>query len=308
MPIGLGSSITVNSSKQVVVQLRGGLGNQLFGFFAGLHLAESNKCQLVLDARFIKFGSNPTRRLEISGLDMSYIKTPIKTLGTFPLPSSRLGQKFIRRFKDSIASYLKKNLPVQVMTDSSTITDFHLNTDVLLDGYFSTFTHFKQWHENNPDFKLQPISPSHDYLKLESSVRNLTGLHIRLGDYLKHADLYPIPSEDYYEKALEHIGGNSGYIVFCEHLEEAKKNFPSTIAGADLIITSKMFNSVETLCLMANCENLVTANSTFSQWAGAFVALRNGKVIYPSRFLVNSENQIAEKNWIRLDINTGSVV
>ena len=294
-------------SKQVVVQLRGGLGNQLFGFFAGLQLAERNKYQLVLDGRFIKFGSNPTRRLEISELDMSHIKTPIQTLGTFPLPSSRLGQKLIRNFKDCIADYLKRNLPQQVMIDSSAIEDFQLNTDVLLDGYFSTFSHFKQWYKNNPDFTLQPITRSQAYSTMESSARNLTGLHIRLGDYLKHADLYPIPSEEYYEKALEHIGGHSRYIVFCEHLEEAKKLFPSTIAGADLIVTSGIFDSVETLCLMASCENLVTANSTYSQWAGLFVGLRNGKVIYPSKFLSNSDIQIAEKNWVRLDINNGSI-
>lgn len=307
MPVGLGSSIKVTISKKVVVQLRGGLGNQLFGFFAGLQLAERNKYQLVLDARFIKFGSNPTRKLEISGLDMSHIKIPIKTLGTFPLPSSRIGQKLIRNFKDYIARYLKRNLPEQVMTDSSAIGDLHLNNDVLLDGYFSTFSYFKQWHKKNSDFTLQPITRSQAYSTIESLARNLTGLHIRLGDYLQHVDLYPIPSEEYYEKALEHIDGKSRYIVFCENLEEAKKLFPSTIAGAELIITSSMFDSVETLCLMASCENLVTANSTYSQWAGLFVGLKNGKVVYPSKFLSNSDIQVAEKNWVRLDIKTGSV-
>jgi hypothetical protein len=95
----------VTKSNKVVVQLRGGLGNQLFGLFAGLKLAETHECRLVLDGRLIKFGSNKSRKLEINGLDLTGIQTQIDIRKAFPLPKSRLGQKVLRPFQNKIANY-----------------------------------------------------------------------------------------------------------------------------------------------------------------------------------------------------------
>jgi hypothetical protein len=59
---------------------------------------------------------------------------------------------------------------------------------------------------------------------------------------------------------------------------------------------------------MASCKNLITANSTYSQWAGVFVKMKNGTVVYPSKFLLKSENNADVNDWIQLDIDTGDVI
>lgn len=308
MQLRFGLLITVRNSKKVVVQLRGGLGNQLFGLFAGLQVAELNKSSLVLDGRLIKFGSNKSRKLEIKGLDLTSIRTQIEIRRAFPLPKSRLGQKITRPFQKKIARYLTRKAPTRVVTDLEKIEDISIESEVLLEGYFSTFSHFKSWFETNSSFTLQPARKTRAFKNIESDLRRLTGLHIRLGDYLKHPDIYPIPSQKYYEKGLRIIDQKTGYVVFCENLEEAREYFPSILNNANLIVSGKLFNTTETLCLMASCKNLITANSTFSQWAGVFVSNQKGKVIYPSKFLLESETNTDAKDWIQLDIDSGEII
>lgn len=303
-----GSLIKVTTDRKVIVQLRGGLGNQLFGLFAGLYLAEQSDCPLVLDGRLIKFGSNPARKLEVNGIDLTSIRTKIEVRKAFPLPKSRLGRKLTRPFQGRIVKYLKLNHPDEVITDNQGLDHGRNGTSVLLDGYFSTFSYFKKWFENNSSFKLEPVRQTRRYRQLERNVKSMTGLHIRLGDYLNHPDIYPIPSLRYYERALEITEKKQGYVVFCENLDEAKEYFPSIIKNAKIIVSGNHLSVTETLCLMTACKNLITANSTYSQWAGIFVKMQKGEVIYPSKFVLKSEINADVKDWVQLDIENGILI
>jgi hypothetical protein len=295
----------VNHTNKVIVQLRGGLGNQLFGFFAGLYLASTNNCSLVLDGSLIKFGSNPTRGFELLKVDLTKIRTPLEIRKPFPLPESRLGRRISRLFLERIASYLKRNNPNHVISDAEVLENYKVEGNVLLEGYFSTFSYFSFWLKNNSDFTFQPSIQRQSFLKCKNEIENLNALHIRLGDYLNHTDIYPIPSTEYYENALKVLGNEKGFVVFCENYKEAREHFPSIINNASRVISADEFDSVETLCLMASCPNLIAANSTFSQWAGVFVSSRNGRVIHPSKFLHNTEAKLAGKDWVKLDIKNG---
>jgi hypothetical protein len=295
----------VNHTNKVIVQLRGGLGNQLFGFFAGLYLASTNNCSLVLDGSLIKFGSNPTRGFELLKLDLTKIRTPLEIRKPFPLPESRLGRKISRPFLEKIAGYLKRNNPNHVISDLGDLENYTVEENVLLDGYFSTFSYFSYWLKNNSDFTIQPSIQSQSFLKCKNEIENLNALHIRLGDYLNHTDIYPIPSIKYYENALKVVGAEKGFVVFCENYEEAIEHFPLIVKDASRVISADEFDSVETLCLMISCRNLIAANSTFSQWAGVFMSSRNGRVIHPSQFLHKTEANLAGKDWIKLDIHSG---
>ena len=295
----------MNYKNKVIVQLRGGLGNQLFGFFAGLYLASTNNCSLVLDGSLIKFGSNPTRGFELLKLDLTKIRTPLDIRKPFPLPESRLGRKISRPFLERTASYLKRNNPDLIISDAEDLENYTVEESVLLDGYFSTFSYSRYWLKNNSDFTIQPSSQSQSFLKCKTELENLNALHIRLGDYLNHTDTYPIPSVEYYENALKAVGNEKGFVVFCENYEEAREHFPSIVKNASRVISADEFDTVETLCLMISCRNLIAANSTFSQWAGEFVSSRNGRVIYPSQFLHNTEANLVGKDWVKLDIKNG---
>ncbi len=295
----------MSQKRKVIVQLRGGLGNQLFGFFAGLYLASSNNCSLVLDGSLIKFGSNQNRGFELLKIDLTKLQTPIEFRKPFPLPPTRLGRRLSRPFLDVIATYLKRNNPNLVLSDTENLENYKVKDSVLLEGYFSTFQYYKNWLKINGDFSILPSDKTEAFLKCKSEIENQNALHIRLGDYLNHPDVYPIPSLKYYENALRMVGDERRFVVFCESYEEAKEYFPSIVNQASRVISADEFDAVQTLCLMLSCQNLITANSTLSYWAGVIVNSRSGKVIYPSQFVHNSEETLAGKDWIKLDIESG---
>ncbi len=295
----------MKAQNQVVVQLRGGLGNQLFGLFAGLFLASNNNCALLLDGRLIKFGSNPDRKFELSKFDLTQIDTPIKIDNSFSLPENRWARRLFRFSTQRLIARIKADFPENVVTDLDNLSSYTVESDVLLDGYFSTYFYYEKWKEKNSDFILQPTKKSKAYLDCKRDLQNLTGLHLRLGDYLNHKDIYPIPTLQYYDQALKKVNDDNGFVVFCEDRNEAEKHFPSLIERAKMVITEKQFGAVETLCLMNSCRNLIVANSTFSHWAGVSVNLNGGKVICPSQFLHDVESTIAGTGWIKLDIQSG---
>ena len=75
------------SKDYVVVDLIGGLGNQLFGLVFGSALSKKLCCNLELDKSLINFGSNHNRRLEIQNFNYG--------LKTFKIKQAKLVRMFV---------------------------------------------------------------------------------------------------------------------------------------------------------------------------------------------------------------------
>lgn len=290
------------NNRRIVVQLRGGLGNQLFGLFAGLFVAEKYGGSVILDGRLINFGSNPSRKIEVDKLDMRCISQEVEIKKDIWVFRGRLSRKLLRPYQDCIVRYLKKGSPELVVGDETNLFSLENHEDIYLDGYFANHLFFKEWFKLNSDFVIQPKGISRDLLSYMESLKGMDGIHIRLGDYLNHPDIYPIPSENYYLEGLRRIENDGRYVLFCENVEETRTRFPSLVNGARFIITSKEFEPLESLFLMTCCKNLVIANSTFSQWAGVFVDSKGGHVVYPRQFLYGSESRLNYSFGIEIDM------
>ena len=63
----------------IKVQVIGGIGNQLFVFIFGLAVSEQLKTKLIVDDSLIYFGSNKSRRMEISNLIFDRFKVDFKS-------------------------------------------------------------------------------------------------------------------------------------------------------------------------------------------------------------------------------------
>jgi hypothetical protein len=126
-----------------------------------------------------------------------------------------------------------------------------------------------------PDICLRGFFQSYKYIdhfETITAVRNLIGfdeytykgvaIHVRRGDYLIHKDAFPPLPIDYYVNALK---GWEDYpkFIFSDDIEWCKKNFTFTemtfINPAD---------PVKDLFKMASYSKLITANSSYSTWAG----------------------------------------
>ena len=126
-------------------------------------------------------------------------------------------------------------------------------------------------------FSLNP----HARGEFEERHRSLLGLphktavHVRRGDYLEgiNASLYVPVAMSYYEDAMAITSGP--YLVFSDDIAWCRRQFPSDCAfvegNADY----------EDLALMASCDAVIAANSSFSWW-GAW--LSEGRRIFPRRW------------------------
>ena len=90
-----------------------------------------------------------------------------------------------------------------------------------------------------------------------------TAVHVRRGDYLVHAGLFPPLPLDYYLEAMALTQGP--YLVFSDDIEWCRTNLPPSC----LFVEHN--RDYEDLLLMTKCEEHITANSTFSWW-GAWLA------------------------------------
>lgn len=114
--------------------------------------------------------------------------------------------------------------------------------------------------------------------------RPLTAVHVRRGDYLHHPDHHPVPSVDYYTRAIAAHAGES-VVVFSDdlawcraHFGDAVQYFEVPAAYVPPVLTSAPRDWIDFFAMSA-ADAFVISNSTFSWWA-AWLA-QTDAVIYP---------------------------
>lgn len=102
---------------------------------------------------------------------------------------------------------------------------------------------------------------------------DMVAIHVRRGDYVNNPFYVDLTETDYYEKAMD-LFPNDQFLVFSDDIEWCKKQ--DIFKDCEF---SEGNDEVTDLNLMASCKGVITANSSFSWWAGY---LSTGKVIAPS--------------------------
>lgn len=139
----------------------------------------------------------------------------------------------------------------------------------------------------------------------EMEHENSVGVHIRRGDYIYDPSFNNICTLDYYKRAIYEItndGRKYTFYIFSNDIDWCKSNILSLIKDHTTIIvngnTGK--NSCWDMFLMTHCKDLIIANSSFSWW-GAFLNKQNGRIIAPKTWVNrDSECDIWLDDWIRI--------
>lgn len=102
---------------------------------------------------------------------------------------------------------------------------------------------------------------------------NRTAVNIRRGDYLDLPDNYVQVSLRYYEEAMSIT--SPPYLIFSDDIAWCRQNFPS---DCTFMPNNRDY---EDLMLIASCDAVISANSTYSWW-GAW--LSRGRRIFPRQW------------------------
>jgi hypothetical protein len=289
----------------IIVQLKGGLGNQLFQYAAGYSLAKHHKVPLKVDVRELLEVKNPkdTKR----NYELEHLMLP-------PVIATQQEIEEIQK-QNIITKYFQKVLPPyrrKIYKEKAFEFDtnfWQAGTNIYLKGYRQSEKYFTPYiTEVKKNFQLQEkliehLKPLSKALNEKESV----SIHIRRGDYLEQhmKDYHGVLGQEYYQAAIDTINSvvpSPSYFIFSDSAEWVKENLKFN-AHVKFISGTITKNHYEDFYLMSQCRHNIIANSSFSWWAAWLNSNPGRKVVAPIRWFnkprLNTKDLIPE-SWIRL--------
>jgi hypothetical protein len=257
----------------IIIQLIGGLGNQMFQYAAAKALSLETKQKLRLNTNLFN-----TYKIQNYGLHNFEIKH-----GIYQKPN-----KFIQKFN---SVFYKKVFYQEV--DFTFTPDFCKlkGNPIVLDGFFESEKYFVKYREQLLiDFTIK--SPLKDITKKTAQKmagENSVSIHIRRGDYLQHT-IHNTNKTEYYKMAIETIKNkveNPVFYLFSDDMAWVKQFF--ILKGEkNYIDFNDNKTNYEDMKLMSSCKHNIIANSSFSWWS-AWLNTNPKKIV------------IAPKKWLNMD-------
>ena len=294
--------------KPIRIQLLGGLGNQLHCYVAAYVIARETARPVILDGRWLSWtGSNGYRSCSIQKISLSKKFKPkvIKSIWAIkrgPIRrriSSILGQIDRHHFSKGLDS--NKFESVEELLET-------LRNDPKIDSISGHFASW-DWAEKAKTFKDYQWDIS-DICQSTKAISNRAseaiGIHIRLGDYLHHPDIYPIISEEYFAQAINRLRSNKQepYWIYTDDKSNLMKRYPKIVSGSQEIYGSKEMPEMDAFFLLSSHRKLVISNSTFSSWAAHVSEITNSvEIVCPAEYLIGEFKDSRPRNWIRMPIN-----
>ena len=261
----------------IIVNLKGGLGNQMFQYALGRALSISNDDDLSLDT---------------GGLDRANAVGDIYrpfALSSFSIKAGVAGARDVRRLKYpfGIFSKIARRFRFAILRQTQVGWEPDLlakRGDIYLDGYFQSPKYFEGIRDILiNDFTLkEPLSPAGQSLLAQIEADESVAVHVRRGDYVSNAkvrDAYGPCPPDYYERAMKEIQERVAlpvWFVFSDDVDWVKANIP--FPDGAVYVSGQDIPDTHELMLMAACKHTIIANSTFSWW-GAWLNRNPDKVV-----------------------------
>ncbi len=270
--------------RKVIVQVKGGLGNQLFCYAAARRLAINQHADLVVD--------------NISGFARDFVYQRIYALDGFNIAARTatyrermepLG-RFRRRLARSIAKHYaferRTFLAHDGLAFEHRLLEFCVHETVYLDGYWQSEKYFKDIENQiRQDFEM---APPRDQENRDMAARithsNSVCVHIRRFSNTNdrhiggnHEDL---PSH-YYQRAIETIKQRISepvFFIFSDDPRSARQVVGLAEPAVYVDINRHDASGRTDLWLMRTGRHFIIANSTFSWW-GAWLGSAEDKIV-----------------------------
>lgn len=285
-----------------IVNLLGGLGNQMFeyAFYLALKEAHPNENVKLCTRSFRGYGLHNGLELdrifnlqieEASLWDMCKVAYPFLDYKSWQIMSHWL--------------YKRKSMTAGYTTIGFNYEEITRNDSVFYDGYWQNENNFKQIREIVLDrFSFPEIMDGKNKQLVEKlQKRNSVSVHIRRGDYLKEP-IWCVCTPDYYQRGIEYIKkmDNIDLIcVFSDDIQWCREHLKSLAVDVEYVDWNKGPESFRDMQLMTYCKHNIIANSSFSWW-GAWLGRREGKIVVAPKVWCNKPilNDPICDNWVRL--------
>jgi len=279
-------------SGRLRMELRGRLGNQLFGWATGYAISTDLGLKFCMSARTVR------GNLDLLDLDLG---TPLCNEGGIAdLYRRSLKLKRARLFTGigAVVEEGSHEYDPRVLGVRATQT---------LRGYFQSWRYF----EHHRDVVVEKVSnlraPSSSFREKLTALEQdqWVAIHVRGGEYRKKSDTFVQLGSAYYAQALETVQSrirNPRIVLFSDDIEYAKEVVPQF---DEALSSDEIPSPAERLVLSMRANALVGANSTFSWWAAYGQQKTNSIQIVPSNWFVAnwlSESDLLYPDWIVIPV------
>lgn len=288
----------------VISKITSGLGNQLFQYALGRHLAEQSGTSLWFDLRYFHqdYATDTPRKFKLDRFNVRY-----NLLDDSPwLWASKATRLLPRR-------------SLRPLIETRYETDFHFDPSVvrpaapftILWGFWQSERYFR---DSAPQIRQEltfkrPLSqPFLQYQHLIRQADVPVSVHVRRGDYVTHPEFsqsFGFVGLDYYRRALEQLQRlfpGATLFFFSDDPNWVRANIQTSLPHA-FVQTTGPDADVDDLQLMSLCHHHVIANSSFSWWGAWLNANPDKVVIAPQRWFANKPwdtKDLLPPGWIRL--------
>ncbi len=181
------------------------------------------------------------------------------------------------------------------------------------DAYFTGYFDRQVFFGNNLrslkkafSFPTGDLGEENKRLLREISSPSSVSIHVRRGDYLNkgYTEAFIKLSMDYYREAVEtalKVVRNPRFYLFSDDKDYIKEAFSWLKYDWTAVDINSADMSWADMFLMSRCRVNITANSTFSAWAGLLNPSPEAVVIYPARYMKEKDSEIITlPGWVRI--------
>lgn len=269
------------------IELRGGLGNQLFQIFSLIGISEKNNYEYLLDKTYKDNRKTYWNNIlsKIPNCENKFLKMNVN--------------------EQSQIFQLNENRSTQYI-------DIELNKNemknVLLKGYFQSFYYFENIRDKVFDIILkkqnkeiiQKVDEIYKKLKQKYQNKKLIFIHRRSGDYNDpvHKGYYSVLPMNYYKEALNFFDVNECVFIIFSDVQT------KTIEEFDFLKNKEFIKEEDyiELLLMSKMDGAIISNSTFSTWGAYLMDYYRCKTIVCPKYWFSEWDihrfDCMEKHWI----------
>lgn len=291
----------------VIVNLIGGLGNQMFQYAAGRALTLVRGEPLHVDVAGL--GGNGSRQLELSRIfrcvaEIASADEVRRTLGWQAAPAVK---RILAR--PELAALRARSFVVE--------PHFHywpgihsVPASAYLHGYWQSEKYFSDATAAlRADFSFKlPLTEANAGLAEKIGRCAAVSLHVRRGDYVFNARtraFHGFCSVDYYRAAVGLIAqrvAEPEFFVFSDDITWARENLEIGFP-CHYVDHNRGAESYNDMRLMSLCRHHIIANSSFSWWSAWLAANPSGTVIAPKQWFRKASHDTSDlipDGWIRI--------
>ncbi len=268
------------SRLRCIIQVMGGLGNQMFQYALGRSLELQQKADVCYEL-------SQFRRIDERELSIVKYRTIVRPISRVDRITMRLSLgRSLKRMRPllrvvGLGAWRVHDDPRKGCDES--VRD--LRGRWYLCGWWQSPTYFEPIRATLLS-EFQPVDAlTGANLELADQIQstNSVCVHIRRGDFVSspiYSRIVKVQSEDYFLTAMKEINRRTGgahFFVFSDDAQWARENIRLD-APIEFVNHNGPKSDYLDLHLMSRCRHFVTSNSTFSWWA-AWLARSPGKIV-----------------------------